>query len=256
VELAFRTGQPQLVVGRAEQPVGNLGLRRSAGSPHSLLYQPLLQGDQAVGVLLVAWHDEVRLDEPRVVVASLIAHEIAAVLARQALLEQLTDEALTDPLTGLPNRRAWDLRIGAAMAGGAEPVAVAMFDIDCFKHFNDTRGHPAGDRLLREAAAAWRSETRATDFLARLGGEEFALLLTGRDTGSVQALVARLRDSMPMGQTVSAGIALRERGDTPERLLSRADQALYQAKEAGRDRAVLAGEPGDPGRKPAAASGA
>jgi diguanylate cyclase (GGDEF)-like protein len=127
------------------------------------------------------------------------------------------------------------------MRGDREPVAVAMLDIDRFKQFNDSHGHPAGDRLLREAAAAWRSEVRAGDFLARLGGEEFALLLTGRDVDAVQAAVERLRNRMPAHQTCSAGIAVRVEGDTPELLLSRADQALYEAKTAGRDRAVFAG---------------
>ena len=65
------------------------------------------------------------------------------------------------------------------------PVAVAMLDIDHFKRFNDTNGHPAGDRLLREAASRWRAEMRGGDFLARLGGEEFALLVTGADVTTI-----------------------------------------------------------------------
>ena len=108
-----------------------------------------------------------------------------------------------------------------------------MLDIDHFKQFNDSYGHPAGDRLLREAAAAWKSETRAEDFLARFGGEEFALLLTGKDTGAVQALVERLRARMPANQTCSAGIALMVEGDTPEQLLGRADTALYEQRKRG-----------------------
>lgn len=197
-------------------------------------------------MLFVGWNERIESGEQRVVVASLLAHEIAAVLDRQDVIEQLTGEALTDPLTELPNRRAWDGRMAIAMAGTTEPVAVAMLDIDRFKQFNDTRGHPAGDRLLRETAAAWRAHIRSDDFLARLGGEEFALLLTGRATDSVQALVERLRGSMPEAQTVSAGIAVRVAGDTPEQLLSRADQALYEAKAAGRDRAVFADDPEGP----------
>jgi diguanylate cyclase (GGDEF)-like protein len=241
VETAFHTGEPQLICENVEEHVGNVALWRADGAPSSLLYQPLLRSGQTVGVLFVGWRDRVVATSPRVVVASLLAHEIAAAIYRQDMIDQLTDDALTDPLTELPNRRAWDGHLGSAMADADHrSVAVAMFDIDRFKQFNDSYGHPAGDRLLRDTAAAWRAEIRAEDFLARLGGEEFALLLTGRDTASVKALVERLRNSMPGQQTVSAGIALRRDGDTPEQLLSRADRALYEAKAAGRNRAVFA----------------
>jgi diguanylate cyclase (GGDEF)-like protein len=239
VHEAFGTGQPQLFTDNVEAHVGNVEVWRADGSPNSALYQPLRSREQTIGVLFVGWTDAVTPDGPRVAVASLLAREIAAVIDRKDVLDQLTDEAFTDPLTALPNRRAWDNQIGAAMTDG-HPVAVAMFDIDHFKQFNDSYGHPAGDRLLRDAASAWRTEIRTDDFLARLGGEEFALLLTGRDTASVTALVERLRKSMPAQQTVSAGIALRNDGETPEQLLSRADQALYEAKSAGRDRAIFA----------------
>ncbi|HET9094049.1 MAG TPA: sensor domain-containing diguanylate cyclase [Solirubrobacteraceae bacterium] len=240
VDDAFRTRQPQFLSENIESRVGNVALWRAEGAPRSALYQPLLHAGQPVGVLFVGWSDRVTPTETRVAVSALVAHEIAAVLARQDVIDQLTDEALTDPLTGLPNRRAWDLQIGAAMSGGPDPVSVAMIDIDRFKQFNDAHGHPAGDALLRKAAAAWRAETRTGDFLARLGGEEFALLLTGKDAAAAHALVERLRGSMPDGQTVSVGIALREEGDTPNRLLARADEALYAAKAGGRDRAVVA----------------
>lgn len=239
VHQAFHDKQPQLITENVEDHVGNVEVWRADGAPTSALYQPLVNGDKAVGVLFVGWAGKVVPDGPLVAVASLLAREIAAVVARKDVIDQLTDEALTDPLTELPNRRAWDGQIGAAMTDG-HPVAVAMLDIDRFKQFNDSYGHPAGDRLLRETAAAWRAEIRAEDLLARLGGEEFALLLTGRDTPSVAALVERLRHSMPAQQTVSAGIAVRNDGETPEQLLNRADQALYEAKASGRDRAVFA----------------
>ena len=236
---AFLSRQQLLIREDVEAHVANPDIWRIGGAPQSVLYQPLLRGDQAVGVLVVGWSGPAQVTEPRVVVASLLAHEIAAVIERADVLEQLTDEALTDPLTGIPNRRAWDAHVAQAMKTGRELVAVAMLDIDHFKQFNDSYGHPAGDRLLREAAAAWKSETRAGDFLARYGGEEFALLLTGKDTGAVRALVERLRARMPANQTCSAGIALMVDGDTPEQLLVRADRALYEAKEAGRDRTVF-----------------
>jgi diguanylate cyclase (GGDEF)-like protein len=240
VAVAFSTGQRQLILERLEDHVGNVEVWRADGAPSAALYEPLTRGDRVIGVLFAGWGGEVTAEGPRVAVASLLAREIAAVIDRRDVIDQLTDEAFTDALTELPNRRAWEAQAAIVMAAGREPVAVAMFDIDRFKQFNDSYGHPAGDRLLRETAAAWRAEIRADDFLARLGGEEFALLLTGRDAASVQALVERLRHSMPAEQTVSAGIALRISGETPEQLLSRADQALYEAKSAGRDRAVIA----------------
>jgi diguanylate cyclase (GGDEF)-like protein len=235
---AFRSREPLLITENVQRHVGDIELWRAGGAPSSLLYQPLLKGDTPVGVLFIGWRDSAQRHEPRVIAASLLSHEIAIVLDRADVIDQLTDEALTDPLTGLPNRRAWDAQLELALHDGT-PVAVAMFDIDHFKRFNDTHGHPAGDRLLREAAASWRSEMRTRDFLARLGGEEFALLLIGEDVSTAEATVERLRARMPGRETCSAGIAVRLDGDTAERLVSRADQALYDAKTGGRDRTVL-----------------
>lgn len=241
---AFRSHKPVLITRDVESKLLNTRLWRAGGAPRSILFQPLLRGDEAVGVMVVTWREEIQPDAPCVIIASLLGREVAAVIGRADVIEQLTDDALTDPLTGLPNRRAWNAALERAL-GQQAPVAVAMLDIDFFKQFNDNHGHPAGDRLLREAAAAWRSEMRARDFLARLGGEEFALLLTGDDAQTVTALVERLRARMPEHQTCSAGIALRHDGDTPDALLSRADQALYAAKQGGRNRSVFS-EGNDP----------
>ena len=235
---AFRSRQPILISEDVESHLANVELWRANGAPASLLYQPLLKGDAPVGVLVVGWSDIAKQDEPRVIAVSLLAHEIASVIDRADVIGQLTDEALTDALTGLPNRRAWDAEIADALQGSG-PVAVAMLDIDHFKRFNDTNGHPAGDRLLREAASRWRSEMRAGDFLARLGGEEFALLVTGADVTTIQTIVARLCARLPAQQTCSAGIALRSAGDASEQLVARADAALYEAKTAGRNRVIF-----------------
>jgi diguanylate cyclase (GGDEF)-like protein len=235
----FRSRQPLLVNGPTDSYAGNTELWLAGEEPASLLYQPLLKGDATIGVLVVGWTEESELDEPHVVVASLLAHQAAAVINRADVINQLTDEALTDPLTGVPNRRAWDAQLQDALSE-QQPVAVAMLDIDHFKQFNDTYGHPAGDRLLREATSAWRAEMRPRDFLARLGGEEFALLLTGTDVRTAEAMVERIRARMPGGATCSAGVALRIGSDTAAELLSRADRALYEAKQSGRDRTVTA----------------
>ena len=100
-------------------------------------------------------------------------------------------------------------------------------------------GHPAGDRLLRETAAAWREELRAGDFVARLGGDEFALLLPNCNAANALEVVERLRQRIPSEQTCSAGIATHVPGSPPEALMAQADTALYEAKTAGRDRTCL-----------------
>jgi diguanylate cyclase (GGDEF)-like protein len=119
-------------------------------------------------------------------------------------------------------------------------VCVAMIDLDRFKRFNDELGHQAGDRLLKEAAAAWRSELRSTDTLARYGGEEFAALLPGCDPDQGVRLLERLRAATPAGQTCSAGVASWDGTEDAAALVARADAALYEAKSAGRDRVVTA----------------
>ncbi|MDF2744249.1 MAG: diguanylate cyclase, partial [Actinomycetia bacterium] len=109
-----------------------------------------------------------------------------------------------------------------------------------FKRYNDHHGHQGGDRLLKGAAAAWQARMRRTDLLARYGGEEFAVLL--RDCTPMQAVMILddLRAVNPDGQTFSAGIAEWDGQEGPERLVGRADRALYEAKHAGRDRINVA----------------
>jgi diguanylate cyclase (GGDEF)-like protein len=234
VQEAFETGSRVLITEDTQSRVGNVEMWRAVGSPSSILYEPLSQRGTALGVLVIGWDDVADLSDPRIGLASLLAHEGAAVIARADVIDHLTDEAHTDPLTHLHNRRAWNVRLGIAM-GENQALAVAMLDLDHFKLFNDTYGHPAGDRLLEDTAAAWRAEIRGMDFLARLGGEEFGLLMFSADAEATLAIVNRLRAKVPDNQTCSAGIAFRTPGETAEELVHRADQALYEAKSLGRD---------------------
>jgi diguanylate cyclase (GGDEF)-like protein len=236
---AFDTGTAKLVTEDVERQVGSHELWEAAGRPQSVLYQPLLRMGKPLGVLIVAWSGGVMVDTPRATVVALLAHEAATVIQRADELDALADQAQTDPLTGLPNRRAWDVRLGRATNDDDRLFTVAMIDFDHFKEFNDTYGHPAGDRLLKEASAAWREQLRGGDLLARLGGEEFGLLLV--DTGREQATVVieRLRECIPSGRTCSAGIAVRRGSELPDAVIARADRALYEAKQRGRDRACV-----------------
>jgi diguanylate cyclase (GGDEF)-like protein len=115
-----------------------------------------------------------------------------------------------------------------------------MLDLDRFKEYNDRLGHLAGDRLLKEAAGAWRSALRETDRLARYGGEEFSVVLPDCGLDDAMTLVERLRGVTPEGETCSAGVARWDGRETPEGLVLRADAALYEAKRRGRDRLVVA----------------
>ena len=173
--------------------------------------------------------------------AVMIRSLLAALNRRVELLAVL---ASTDQLTGVPNRRAWDGAL-AARINEPGPLCVALIDLDRFKLFNDLRGHQEGDAFLRRAAQRWLAEVGDHGLLARLGGEEFGLLLPGCEVPEASALVQRLRALVPDEQTCSAGLARREPGERPDDLLRRVDDALYGAKLAGRDRVRVASSTSD-----------
>ncbi len=157
-----------------------------------------------------------------------------------ASLEQLVQ---TDPLTGAANRRHLEATLAREMARAERteaPLSLAFIDVDHFKAYNDRHGHSAGDALLAEMVATWQRNLRPTDVLARYGGEEFVVVLPDTDAAACHALVERLRDCLPHGQRCSAGIAVHQPGESADRLLWRADQALYQVKRGGRDRSEIA----------------
>lgn len=152
--------------------------------------------------------------------------------------------ASSDSLTGVPNRRTWDHELSRACLTSRDQgtlLSVAVMDLDRFKAYNDTKGHQAGDRLLREAAAAWTDALPPGTLLARYGGEEFAVLLADVGPKSAAAILERLRAVTPDGQTFSAGVALWDPATDPAAVVAAADEALYVAKRAGRDRIVVHG---------------
>lgn len=159
--------------------------------------------------------------------------------------EKVRELAVTDELTGLPNRRAWNSELPRTIERvrrTGDPLAVAIIDIDHFKQFNDAYGHLAGDRLLKEAAAAWQNQLRTADHLARYGGEEFVLMLPDASVAQARDVVDRMRLATPLGQSFSGGIAIWNGTETAEDLTARADAALYEAKNAGRNRIHEAAE--------------
>jgi diguanylate cyclase (GGDEF)-like protein len=168
-------------------------------------------------------------------VVARMAGLIRQVEQQAAKLETLAQH---DSLTGVANRRAWDRALPVEMdraRRAGTPLAVALLDLDHFKRFNDQYGHQAGDQLLKSATAAWQSLLRSSDVLARYGGEEFAVLLPNSTLGQAVEIIDRLRAATPLAQTFSAGVTLWHGDETSDQVVARADRALYQAKQAGRN---------------------
>jgi diguanylate cyclase (GGDEF)-like protein len=192
-------------------------------------------------------------DGPAIVVGSttlflLVVTRMAQLLRqveRQA--RRVRELSRQDELTGLPNRRAWNDELPRALEHARRdgtPVSVALMDLDRFKRFNDAYGHPAGDRLLKEAAAAWHATLRTVDTLARYGGEEFIVLLPSADTAHAESVLQRTLGATPLGQTFSAGVATWNGVETSDEMIARADAALYEAKAAGRNRILASSATG------------
>jgi diguanylate cyclase (GGDEF)-like protein len=170
--------------------------------------------------------------------------ERVASLERQ--LNASREEASVDPLTGAGNRRAFDRALEESLRPGRRQFVLAMLDLDDFKRINDTLGHEAGDGVLRAAAETLKGSLRGEDLVARIGGDEFALIISGVTLGladtRLRSIASRLA-AMPVGPdggrfTVSCGIAECSAGDTAESLIRRADQALYDAKRQGKNRVI------------------
>lgn len=163
-----------------------------------------------------------------------------------------SSRALRDPLTGLPNRLAYEDRLNYEIAHWQRyrtPLCLILWDIDFFKKINDKFGHQMGDKVLIHVACQLSDNIRKTDFIARIGGEEFVMLMPDTRISSASQKAENLRDIIERNQfnlnntahciTVSCGIAQFAKDDTFDRVFNRADQALYQAKKRGRNRCCM-----------------
>lgn len=182
-------------------------------------------------------------------IAGIVRANLALAAERDRLLAELDRMARTDSLTALPNRRVLEERLEDELhrsARNRRSFALAIIDVDRFKSINDTYGHPAGDEALQKFAHALRTHARQADFVARFAGDEFAMILVDVDMAQARAIVERtietirtIRLASGAALSASAGAALSYPVDSAESLLERADAALYQAKQAGRDRAAF-----------------
>jgi len=228
---------------------------RIGGQPsRSFVGVPLILRDHVIGVISMQSYQPNAYSPQQIHLLELVAVQAAIAIANAQLYEQVQRLAVTDELTGLPNRRVLYER-GTDEVNRAKrfhhPLAVAMLDIDHFKMVNDTHLHAAGDLVLQAIANMFRKDLRNTDLAARYGGEEFVLVFPETESSVAYQVVERvrhhiahtaiaLRQNQTIRVTLSAGIAMLEPDMTSfDELIQRADQALYVAKQTGRNRTIV-----------------
>ncbi len=186
-------------------------------------------------VVALVWLDEVAAMAPQLAVT--LGTQVAAALVVGSLTTRMRQLADTDSLTGLGNRRVVERSLAWALARSGRrpstPTWLGVLDLDLFKEFNDEHGHAAGDQILVEAADAWRRLLRPADVLARTGGDEFTVILTDCDAAQAEGILRRMTAAAPSGVACSAGLARWDGHESPNRLIERADAALYTAKVTG-----------------------
>ena len=249
------TARPSEVLARGRQAAVTERVadrvRAAFGLAHTLT-APLRSVDGVIGAIVLSRRDRGAWPESARRLLRVAAGETAAALERADSFRAAETGAATDPLTGLPNRRYFNefSALLAGRRGAGDAVAVLMIDIDKFKGLNDTYGHPTGDQVLRSVAEAITTAVRDQDVPARIGGEEFAVLLRNPGPDVAIEIGERVRQAVRdldlaalgvPGVSVSVGVANASSADEPiQAVLDRADQALLRAKRAGRDR-VIAG---------------
>ena len=286
--LLLSASQNRLVVSRAwgsdapqagsvidvDSPLRCPGLRR--GSVHSLsdaedelllhcpahrvehgsaLCVPMLALGQAVGVIHLERPEPNAFDDDNQRQAARVAEQIALAIANARLMRTMEGLAMTDPLTGLSNARFFDPYLDKELAAAerdGEHLGVIMIDLDQFKRFNDTYGHPAGDEALRAFARTASSVVRRSDTIARYGGEEFVVSVRHADLQQTTEVAEKIRAGVEQAVievgpgrfgriTISAGVASTSvHGRDRVTLIRTADRALYEAKQRGRNRVVAA----------------
>ena len=216
---------------------------------------PLIYRDRNVGVLMVRSDDSARVwQENETLLMRTVADQVAVAVNHARLFAEMQQQALSDGLTGCPNRRSFEMQLERDLHMATrlrQPLSLIMLDVDNFKRVNDSHGHDAGDVALRMIADALRQELRGVDTAARYGGEEFAVILPQAGTEGALAVAERLRTCVERLEvprvghvTASLGIATFPlHAGTRDLLVMNADRALYEAKRTGRNRTCVSPDP-------------
>lgn len=235
----------------------------SKGGTDPCILLPLFNPEQGQikGIAIIRLTEDTQPNQDLNAVAEQMALPLEISLERETLYRSLDlerqriyERSIHDPLTGLYTRQYMHDAVQRLFAihdrDSNNAIAMAMLDIDHFKHINDTYGHNQGDIVLKKVAASVLRDSRASDLPIRLGGEEFVIFVIGESAHNIQAFAERLRKHVaeleftgPLAAqriTISIGVALRERGETLTDFIERADKALYTAKNSGRNRICVA----------------
>jgi diguanylate cyclase (GGDEF)-like protein/PAS domain S-box-containing protein len=256
-EHVIRTKEPLLISANFEQRAAELGLQLTRDTrPKSIAIVPMIANDRVVGVVSVNDYEREHVHNAHhIELLSTIAAQASIALVNAQLFAETQLLARTDGLTQVANRRylteLGERELNRARRFG-HPLSALMIDIDHFKDVNDQYGHAQGDRVLRLLVACCQEMIRDVDTLGRYGGEEFVILLTETNAAGAYRLAERLvanvaqmaieTDQSKISVTVSIGVAAADLAhDDLEALIARADNALYAAKRAGRNRVELAG---------------
>jgi diguanylate cyclase (GGDEF)-like protein len=209
----------------------------------SAMATPLLVGGDVVGVLSAGSRQTRHFADEDTGVLHRLASQAAVALENARLHANLQALSLTDPLTGLPNRRRLQIHLDKEVAAArrGRPLVLVVFDLDDFKHYNDTLGHIAGDDILRAFAEILHEENRAMNLVVRYGGDEFVSILSDTEAGGAELYVSRIRERIaedpimsPLGITASVGVASfnPDTMRTQEDVIHAADEAMYRTKTA------------------------
>lgn len=241
--LAARTGE--IIISTDSQKDERHTICYGHMTPHGHIIIPLKAANRVIGILYLYLPADVEFEEYRVELLESMAAQMGLAIDNAMLYDETKKMACYDSLTGLANRRLVGINMQQAISQAKrykKPFCVAMLDIDYFKKYNDAMGHDAGDRLLAMVADKISQGVREVDLAARYGGEEFLLIMFDSDLDGACLAVERIRQDIEAGLdvTISAGVVEYDKDISEKELIIKADEALYRAKEKGRNRVECA----------------